>query len=218
MFQVDATDAKTFRIAQHATFKELRLRKLLGRILEAQNQQSRGREVPAALLHRIFSHPFVATKGLHSLGEARDWVQQELQSHIRSTQTEQLRAWRERMRSSLPAAGKWVKKSNTLPVASVYDDNFNEGKASSSDQQALNTILSFWQQIWDREKPDPVDAVNFWKIGVPQPQPLPWTPLSADELFRQAARLRGTAAGCDGWSGDEVAAYQKQRGLFWLTC
>ncbi|CAL1171214.1 unnamed protein product [Cladocopium goreaui] len=99
-FQVEAANARTFRIAQQATFKELRLRKLLGRIAEAQNQQSRGRQPPAILIRRIFSHPFVVREGLQSLGEAREWAQQELRSHVQSTQTEQLQAWRERMRNS----------------------------------------------------------------------------------------------------------------------
>ncbi|CAL1166310.1 unnamed protein product [Cladocopium goreaui] len=99
-FQVEAANARTFRIAQQATFKELRLRKLLGRIAEAQNQQSRGRQPPAILIRRIFSHPFVVREGLQSLGEARECAQQELRSHVQSTQTEQLQAWRERVRNS----------------------------------------------------------------------------------------------------------------------
>eukprot|EP00435_Cladocopium_sp_Y103_P039010 s849_g10.t1 len=81
-FQVEAADARTFRLAQQAAFKELRLRKLLGRIAEAQNQQSRGRQPPAILIRRIFSHPFVVRQGLQNLGEAREWAQQELRSHV----------------------------------------------------------------------------------------------------------------------------------------
>ena len=209
-FQVEAANARTFRIAQQATFKELRLRKLLGRIAEAQNQQSRGRQPPAILIRRIFSHPFVVREGLQSLGEAREWAQQELRSHVQSTQTEQLQAWRERMRSSCKDAGRWVKKCNTLPVTSVYDDGYKQGKATSSDHESLKAVLSFWQKIWERDRPDPEEAVDFWKLGVPQPSPLAWTPLTAEELFSQASRLRGTAAGCDGWSGDEIAAWPKE--------
>ena len=145
-FQVEAANARTFRIAQQATFKELRLRKLLGRIAEAQNQQSRGRQPPAILIRRIFSHPFVVREGLQSLGEAREWAQQELRSHVQSTQTEQLQAWRERMRSSCKDAGRWVKKCNTLPVTSVYD-GYKQGKATSSDHESLKAVLSFWKKI-----------------------------------------------------------------------
>ena len=111
------------------------------------------------------------------------------------------------MRAEFRQASRWVKKSNSLPVSSVFDSSFKNGSASSSDHESLLAVLSFWQKIWDRNKPDPSHAFEFWQGGANQPPSLAWSPITAKELQTQAGRMRGTAAGCDGWSGDDIASW-----------
>lgn len=111
------------------------------------------------------------------------------------------------MRSDLAAARQWVKRDNTLPINSVFDQSFQHGKASDSNQESLKAIASFWNQIWNREKPDANAAFDFWQQQVPAQPTLQWEPLTAFELYGQAIRQKHAAGGPDGLAGNEVAQW-----------
>ena len=205
--QVDSAEAKIFRLRQESSMRELKLRKLLGRILEVEMQQQRGHAVPGILYRRIFQHRFLLDHQVHTLSEAKQRVQQELRDHVHAVQLQQLQHWREQMRADVRQTSKWVKKSNNLPVRSVFDDTFKNGEPSNSDQESLEAVLSFWQRIWARNLPSVNDAFDFWQLGINQPPPLEWSPITAHELQTQARRMAGTAAGPDGWSGDDISCW-----------
>ena len=106
--KVQAIDAKTFRLTQQATFRELRLRKLLGRIAEAREQERRGRPVPAKLSSRVWSHPFLQGMRFHNLQEAHAWAEDSLRDHVKLAQQNRINEWRAKVRCSLaeePLAG-----------------------------------------------------------------------------------------------------------------
>ena len=206
-FQVEELEPKTFRLTQHATLRELKLRKLLGRVSEALEQLRRGRRAPQVVYRKIWQHQFVRDQNFQSLQAIADWTELELRTHVKNTQLENLQRWRAQMRSSVQEAGRWVKKTTSPPVTSVFEQAYKHGKASSSNQETLQAVQCFWQSIWTREKPDVQEAFDFWRGGVEPPAPLAWEPLSATELQEQAKRQHGKASGCDGWQGSEVSSW-----------
>ena len=206
-FQVEELEPKTFRLTQHATLRELKLRKLLGRVSEALEQLRRGRRAPQVVYKKIWQHQFVRDRNFQSLQAVADWTELELRTHVKNAQLENLQRWRAQMRSSVQEAGRWVKKTTSLPVTSVFEPAYKHGKASSSNQETLQAVQCFWQSIWTREKPDVQEAFDFWRGGVEPPVPLEWEPLSAAELQEQAKRQHGKASGCDGWQGSEVSSW-----------
>ena len=203
--QVKPRDSSTFKLKQVAGCHELKSRRLLGRLREALLHLEKGAQVPLVLNRRIWSHPLVCFRSFHTIQEIDEWAEQELLRTVRNVQTEQLQQWRQAMRTQPKVASKWTKKDASLPVTSVYDESFQEGAASQSTQESLRAMGAFWARIWDRDKPDPDDAFQFWQQDVQPAVGLPWTDLTANELHRQASRQRGSAGGCDGFHGDEIA-------------
>ena len=202
---VKQVQPKTFRLKQHASCRELKLRKLLGRTREAIRQQQQGHQVPQVVWNRICQHPLVQSQGLHSLKEIEFWTEAEVKHLVKQDRLNKLQEWRDRMRTNTKDAGQWVKRSNTLPVTSVHETTYKEGAATSSNQESLEAIVQYWETIWNRERPPVEEAFAFWSQGLPARPPLAWTQPTAQELYSQALRLKGSAAGPDGLSGTEIA-------------
>jgi hypothetical protein len=203
--QVHQRCSETFRLKQVASCRELKLRKLLGRTREALMQIHQGHDIPRPLSRRIWSHPLVRHAQFPSIETIHTWAEQELLSTVRESQNARLQKWRHEMRTDVKLAGKWVKKDMAMPVTSVFEPSFRAGAASQSNQESLQTIHAFWKQIWDRERPHPDEAFQFWQQGLAPGAPLQWEPLTAEELHRQATRQKGAAGGCDGFCGDDIA-------------
>lgn len=197
---VKQVQPKTFRLKQHASCRELKLRKLLGRTREAIRQQQQGHQVPQVVWNRICQHPLVQSQGLHSLKEIEFWTEAEVKHLVKQDRLNKLQEWRDRMRTNTKDAGQWVKRSNTLPVTSVHETTYKEGAATSSNQESLEAIVQYWETIWNRERPPVEEAFAFWSQGLPARPPLAWTQPTAQELYSQALRLKGSAAGPDGLS------------------
>eukprot|EP00438_Fugacium_kawagutii_P000347 Skav204708 [mRNA] locus=scaffold3332:74506:81342:+ [translate_table: standard] len=208
--QIRLVTAKVFRLKQNGSFRELKLRKLLGRTREAILQSSKEALVPEIVLKRIWGHPLVRDQGFQTLEEICSWAEHELKVQVRADNLSRLQQWRQNMRSSMSKARAWVKKQNTLPVASVFDDSYQNGGASKSDHEALKAIEAFWTRIWDRDRPNPLQAFQAWQEHAPAGQNLAWHHITANELFAAAARQKGCSKGPDGWLGDEVCSWPLQ--------
>lgn len=198
---------KTFRLTQSASFRELKLRKLLGKVKEAKFQHEVGQQVPWVLTHRIWNHPLVKNNNFQNLTQIHEWANEELKKLIQAEKLVRLQEWRASMRSDLKAARRWVKRDNSLPINSVFNPTFQQGKASDSNQESLKAIATFWEEIWNREKPDANAAFAFWQQHVPAQPTLHWEPLTAFELYGQALRQKHAAGGPDGLTGSEVAQW-----------
>ena len=203
--QVRPLEPTTFRLKQVVSCRELKARKLLGRAREANLQFNRGVHVSPALLHKIWNHPLVRSQSFNSLLEIEAWAEAEVKSVVSEQRQANLQQWRQDMRNDQSKARQWLKKQNTLPVTSVYEASYDGGGASKSNQEALKTIRAFWQTIWHRNGPSPNDAFQSWCLHTPRAQALPWKKLSAQEMYTQAKKQRGSAAGPDGFSGTEVS-------------
>lgn len=154
---------------------------------------------------RIWQHPLVQSQGFHSLKETELWTEAEVKHLVKQDRLNKLQEWRDRMRTNMKDAGQWVKRSNTLPVTSVHETTYEEGAATSSNQESLEAIVQYWKTIWNRERPPVEEAFAFWSQGLPARPPLAWTQPTAQELYSQALRLQGSAAGPDGLNGTEIA-------------
>ena len=205
--QVQPAESKSFRWTQEASFRELRLRKLLGRATEALSQVQKGKSVPHRLQQRIWTHVWVCKNKFQTLQQIQTWCQSELQICLKEAQQQRLTHWRDNMRSTVKNASKWIKKTNCLPVTSVFDPGFRNGAATATSQESLEAVLAFWQTVWNRDRPDPEEAFEFWHEGMPPSQSFAWTPIAAEELLTQAKRQDGSAAGVDGWSGSEISSW-----------
>ena len=203
--QILPLQPNTFRLKQTACMLELKLRKLLGRTKEALLHVNRGAEVPNVLLQKIWRHPLLRGQRHQGLQQVHDWAEHELKMVLQQEQVERLQQWRSDMRHGLVKARKWVKKQDSLPVAAVFDNSYKNGAASTSNQESLEAIRSFWDQIWGRVRPDVNVAFQHWQQHVPAGQALAWDDLTPEELHQHAKRLRGSAGGPCGWTGTEVA-------------
>ena len=69
----------------------------------------------------------------------------------------------------------------------------------------MKAIQAFWQTIWNRNGPSSSDAFQNWCLHTPRAPVLPWNNLRAQEMYTQAKKQRGLAAGPDAFSGTEVS-------------
>ena len=202
---IRSIEASTFRIKQTSSCHELKVRKVLGRAREAAFCLNKGNAVCPVLLRKLWSHPLVRQQHFQNVYEIQKWAEEEYTRCVRHVQNTQLAQWRHDMRSNPKLAGKWVKKDGVLPVTSVFDTGFQHGAASRSNQESLQAICAFWSKIWERDKPLPEDAFQFWRQDNPEGESLAWANLTKEELHAQAAAQRDTAGGCDGFHGTEIA-------------
>ena len=89
--QVVAAEPATFRLQQHASMHELKIRKLLGKVREALRQQQAGQQVPNVLLQRIRRHPFVVQHSISDLESIQNQAVRELQRHAQHSRSGEAR-------------------------------------------------------------------------------------------------------------------------------
>ena len=94
---------------------------------------------------------------------------------------------------------------NTFAQSSCLVNHVAQRVQSSSPNGALQLVTSFWSDIWFRQLPDLEAAWHTWQQHVPQQPVLPGRDLEDVELYAQAQQRSHCAAGCDGWSGEEVS-------------
>ena len=203
--QVRPVEATTFRLKQHASCRELKARKLWGRVREANLRLAHHGTIPAVLLHRIWNHPLVRNQDFQSLHEIEQWAEHEVQEVVRQDRLTKIQTWRQNMRTDMAKARRWISKQNNLPVTSVHDPNHKNNTATASNHESLEAIHSFWNTIWNRQMPPVSEAFEAWQQHTPSRPEFPWTPLSGKELHANALRQQGSAAGPDGLSGSEIS-------------
>ena len=208
--QVTAIRPETFRLKQNASCHELKLRRLLGRVLEAMRLVEQDAPIPNILKKRIWHHPLVRNQGFHRIEDIQSWCHSELESFLRQEKIARLQKWRQHIRSDPKAAAKWVRREHHVPVTSVYEDTFEQGRPSSNNQKSLEAIRKFWEGIWHRQGPDLDRATQAWQQHMPAEPEQPWNDITPQELQIQAAQQRGKAPGPDGWSGDELSFWPAQ--------
>ena len=203
--QVRALEPATFRLKQHASCRELKVRKLLGRVKEANLQISRHGSAPAVLIARVWNHPLVRNQVFQSLREIEQWAEAEVVQVVKQDRLAKIQAWKHTMRTDMSRARKWITKQNTLPVTSVHAPTYKHDVATCSNQDSVDAIASFWHTIWNRQLPQVDEAFEAWQRHTPAQPEMHWRPLSAKELHVHAQRQNDSAAGPDGLSGTEIS-------------
>ncbi len=119
-----------------------------------------------------------------------------------------IQQWRDKMQLMGTATRRYVHHTAGCPGFQFKSTNSGVNAQSGTPSEALNMLEEHWSQIWRRETPDLTEAWNYWQNNASSTPmtPLPWKPLLPCELYTQAQGRTGKAAGCDGWSGSEVAA------------
>ena len=199
------TPVKRHPEGSHASNRLCCLRALLNRLLalrahfledtlhtvEAVNLQRKIRRCPHLPDVQGHSARIQAVKDLIAVAE-----KQQHDDHIK--------AWKSRLKASDAACYKWV-RGPAAPLSHMVC--LGPAICSDSLDGALLHLRDFWRGVWERPLPDLQSQLNAC-LGVlgPQVPPSEWTSLTAQELKAAAKTQRGSGAGLDGWTGDEVAS------------
>lgn len=104
------------------------------------------------------------------------------------------------------AATRWLRGANSQPIPEILA---SDGAATSSAEEGFQQLAAFWSTIWNREVAIPQleeiqqqIAAQQWRLPFPDED---WVPTVAD-FASSAQKSAGSAAGCDGWNGTELAA------------
>ena len=191
------------------SFRLRRLSKLLGRASELDRQRRREHASTSNILvlERKLVRGWPADlprphHGQNPVDILREAYDQELQQRLR----QRLRQWRHRVGSAGKAATRWLARvaKPKPPALQIRSDTGEVSYTQGTDEQ-LRALGQFWRHVWDRELPDRQRAVEQWLEHV-QPSNILRGMDIADfvtgENLQKAAS--GSAAGPDGWSGDEM--------------
>lgn len=84
-------------------------------------------------------------------------------------------------------------------------ENNPEGVKSRTYQESLQAIQTFWEQYWNRPEPQNLDEITHaWSQACGSPSSLEIPPLTGKLLQTQARKFQGSAAGLDGFHGDDL--------------
>ena len=136
----------------------------------------------------------------HMLAEARARLRQ----CRKDLDESRLSQWRQKLNSSESACFKWVKNAKLTPMANVSSEACPELGVSDSYSSALHVLTEHWGKIWNRPLTWREHEDDIMQCTPAQPEQV-WNDLSPDDLKAASHRLRGRAAGPDGWHGDELA-------------
>ena len=187
-----------------STHLERKWRTLIGRLRHLQSLPERCTEQRRQLVDTIQRASFadvdvsqLPNRVSQTLAEA----EKRLKEVTREAERQRLSSWRQRMRGN--AAYKWLKGMMTcLPnhVFAPADPNAVSGTIG----ETLQYIKAHWRTIWDRATVAWSDVQASFRF--PAARAHQFIVPSVSDLRQAAQRLRGRAAGLDGWHGDEVAA------------
>ena len=195
---------------RHGSFRERSLRKLLGRIREANRQfLSRGQCDEGLLRHVQRSWP----RDLHwsSWADAESRVVHKLKKISDESRTARLKEWKEAMMQQGKFATRWIHGACSKgPCPGILS---SEGLASSTCEVGFVHLKDFWNKIWARPVEIPeLQTLNQQKVNEQWRMPLlleDWIP-EVDEFAALARASSGASAGCDGWCGVELAAMPEE--------
>ena len=195
---------------RHGSFKERSLRKLLGRIREANRQfLSRGQCDEGLLRHVHRSWP--RDLQWSSWADAESRVVHKLKKTSDESRTARLKEWKETMMQQGKFATRWIHGACSKgPCPDILSP---EGLASSTCEEGFFHLKDFWNKIWARPVEIPeLLTLNQQKVNEQWRMPLlleDWIP-EVDEFAALARASSGASAGCDGWCGSELAAMPEE--------
>lgn len=138
--------------------------------------------------------------------DAEQHVEKELKVVAADSLTSRLRFWKDQMQEQGKAATRWLRGANSQPIPEILA---SDGAATSSAEEGFQQLAAFWSTIWNREVAIPQleeiqqqIAAQQWRLPFPDED---WVPTVAD-FASSAQKSAGSAAGCDGWNGTELAA------------
>ena len=138
--------------------------------------------------------------------DAEQHVEKELKVVAADSLTSRLRFWKDQMQEQGKAATRWLRGANSQPIPEILA---SDGAATSSAEEGFQQLAAFWSTIWNREVAIPQleeiqqqIAAQQWRLPFPDED---WVPTVAD-FASSAQESAGSAAGCDGWNGTELAA------------
>ena len=195
--------AKGTRRQPWASFRKRKLQKLAHRLSELVRLEQLGRRHLPEYEHvwRVVSRFPGLPRG--TVLELHTYVLNLLERFRKDEDATRVRLWREKLRSSEKACFRWVRDAGFVPAANVKSRSVPELGVSRSVPEALRLLAAHWSVLWER---DLTWRENLRKILAVSPRSVPWewTPVGAQDLIKEAAKLKGKSASVDGWLGQEL--------------
>ena len=178
-----------------ATHRQRVLRRLLGRLREAQRHLDQGSEntdeahVLWAKIHRcpLFNHAWGIQRNIRNLEDL-------MKIYDAEDDGKRLSRWKTSMQED---------KAMSLSIKKTP-----ESTPSSSTQESLHILKNFWAEIWDRPVPDWNAIWSDLTRHTPLvPATEPWPSLTPEQLRSAARSGRGSSPGFDGWRAEELLLF-----------
>ena len=188
------------------SFKTRRLRNLVGRLLEIQRQHACGIQCPNLEAKTLKSWPKHVPQA-HTWDERLQIASQYLDNHAQEQHASAIQKWKSHMNQGGKYAARWLQNNPRAAIQSIETPT----GLQTSPASCLEGIHSYWTDIWHRPLPSFEQAAAAWIEHHPQseqneafePNQI-WT---AQALMQTAHHIRGSAAGPDGWTGNEIAFF-----------
>ncbi|CAE7568647.1 unnamed protein product [Symbiodinium natans] len=202
--------------AQSRSGTSFRLRKWLklqGRLREAQRQMIRA-DVGPHLWSNIRARwpsslrPLVA---VDTVDTALVLVAEAIEEHQAAKRLEAIHRWQQQLARRGKEAIRWLKGTSSR-VAVVRRAEGASWHTAAHHAESLSMIKTYWSSIWNRQLVDPARAVEAWarhghSARFQGELAALWTPV---KLHQQACTMGASAAGPDGWSGDEIRTWPRE--------
>ena len=180
------------------------LRRLLRRLTEARTQAWRGRECPRLKARILASGPSSEVSDAvakEHWGHALALATEELKALLAEAQARALAKWKHQMHT-LRGAASWVK--STGPQAQIIQDE--SGTRYCNKAAAASALRSYWKRVFGADQRADTHRQGFCEkyahvLTKDLPTP-PLAPISVVELRASLGKMKGKAAGLDGFSPD----------------
>ena len=186
--------------AKCGTYKQRKLRHLLGRLREVSRQWLKG-EVNDGLVKRIKA-TWPRDLSWPGWADAESTVEIALHNLLSDAEAHRQQKLRADLSAQGRAATRWIKETDSPPPTAVSNE---AGNASQTLPEALDNLAAFWTGIWQRgTQPPELQSLRDQTAGGEAFPNDSWLP-SAEQLAERAKQMRALSAGLDGWSGHELA-------------
>ncbi|CAE7256424.1 Pol [Symbiodinium sp. CCMP2592] len=197
-----------FSHAHRGTFRSRRLANILGRTREIVRQIRIG-NLPQALVSKTLKSWPNDVPLPSSWDEREQVLEQALSKELGAKSLQRIQSWRRQMTSGGSGATKWLKGQTTSPPNALSYKAGQTTRTTATVEESLKVVKKFWREVWDRPHDDVHRAVTRWSLtGVSAD--FPNFEFTGKALAGAASKLANTAAGPDGWSGDELAAMPRE--------
>lgn len=210
---VEKHTAAVDRHRQTSPFKERKLRKALGRLLELERHARRdhGPGADPADVARLRRH-IAETRidGMQLRGTVREMIEMvsaELDKMTKETRQARLNEWCDNMRAGDKRVYRWIRGTSAQTGSHLHRDGDLLGRAANGVAQALQWTAEYWQQTWGRAALDVQAAMRHWRQGgVTAASSFVFAGFAPEALLKTARANPAGAAGPDGWMAEEAAS------------